>query len=208
MVFSLQISLISWLNGTMALTAGFMVMNCPCLGVFQIILHPLYETLKNDSSVTFTERSTYSKSTLATSKHPITRDQGTGIKVKAENIVKHQWISLHKALLPPDVFPISRQTVPCLQTEFSDVHLRETNIAGTKSCYLWLSLCKSTLQWKTGHMKFQKCKLYLGRIWSTRSRAELLTKRAFSESVSRKPSNNPPVAFSAIANPASFSLAI
>lgn len=109
-----------------ALIAGFMVMKFPCLDVFQIILHPLYETLKNDSSVTFTERSTYSKSTLATSKHTITRDQGTGSKGKAELHVKHQQISLHKALLPPDVFPISRQRVLCLQTEFSNVHWGET----------------------------------------------------------------------------------
>lgn len=68
----------------MALTAVFMVMKNPCLGVFHIILHPLYETLKNDSSVTFTARSIYSKSTLATSKHTITRDQGIGMKGKAE----------------------------------------------------------------------------------------------------------------------------
>lgn len=83
MVVSLQ-TLIRSLNGTMALTTCFMVMKSPRLGVFQIILHPLYETLKNDSNVTFTARSTYSKSTLATSKHTITRDQGTGIEGNAE----------------------------------------------------------------------------------------------------------------------------
>lgn len=99
----------------------------PMFGCIPDYCSPLHETLKNDCSVTFTERSTYSKSTLATSKHTITRHQGTGIKGKAEPQVKHQRISLHKALLPPDLSPISRQAVLCLQTELSNAHLRETH---------------------------------------------------------------------------------
>lgn len=106
----------------------------PMFGCIPDYSSPLYETLKNDRSVTFTERSTCSKSTLATSKHTITRDQGAGIKRKSEPRVKHQKIYLHKALLPPDLFPISRQTVLCLQTKFSNAHLGETNIAGTNFC--------------------------------------------------------------------------